>query len=834
MAGRRRAACCSTCSARPRRCCWSSPGACATAPPTSSPRRPTSPRTLAGTWGAGRWRAAAFPRLHLAFDRLLAHTDAPAWTVTTAPEGPDVATVAAAGWAPVVGDGDALVKPAARAARRRLPRGASPPTATARPPGSRRCSADEGLHLARRAASRPDQPGGHVVVAPLERGFLLPVGQAGRAGRGRRDRPAPGPPPGPPAPPRAPRASSTTSSPATTSCTTSTASPATAAWSSGPSAASSATTCCSSTAATTSSTCRPTRSTPCATTPAARRRRLSRLGGGDWQKTKATRPLGGAPRSPRSSSCSTRSACTRRGPRLRRPTRRGSTSWRTSFPYEDTPDQRQGHRRGQGATWRRPSPMDRLVCGDVGFGKTEVAHPGRVQGGAGRQAGRGARAHHAAGPAALPDLQRPLRRLPGAGRGAQPLPHQRARPSKVVDGLATGEVDVVIGTHRLLSRRRRVQGPRAARGRRGAALRRQPQGGDQAAAGRRRRAHADGHADPAHAGDEPHRHPRPDAAQHAAGRPPADPHLRRRVRRPGRRPRRSGASCCARARSSSCTTACRTSRRWPPRCASLVPEARIAVAHGQMDEGTLEQVVHRLLGGRVRRARVHDDHRVGHRHAHGQHARRRPRRPARPRPAPPAARPRRPGRLSGPTPTSSTRPTSSLTEEAYERLKTIGEATELGSGFKIAMRDLEIRGAGNLLGTGQSGHIAAVGYDLYCQMVTEAVAELKGEEVRRAGRDQARAAPRRQPAPSTTWPRRSSRLEAYRRLAAVTTEAEVDDIRAEWEDRYGPVPPPAEALLEVARPAGRVRPHRRPRGHGHQGARVRWPPLHRPAHARWS
>jgi hypothetical protein len=72
-----------------------------------------------------------------------------------------------------------------------------------------------------------------------------------------------------------------------------------------------------------------------------------------------------------------------------------------------------------------------------------------------------------------------------------------------------------------------------------------------------------------------------------------------------------------------------------------------------------------------------------------------------------------------------------LTEEAYERLKTIGESTELGSGFKIAMRDLEIRGAGNLLGDRQSGHIAAVGYDLYCQMVTEAVAEMKGEPVAR-------------------------------------------------------------------------------------------------------
>ena len=72
-------------------------------------------------------------------------------------------------------------------------------------------------------------------------------------------------------------------------------------------------------------------------------------------------------------------------------------------------------------------------------------------------------------------------------------------------------------------------------------------------------------------------------------------------------------------------------------------------------------------------------------------------------------------------------PERSLTEEAYERLRTIGEHTELGSGFKIAMRDLEIRGAGNLLGAHQSGHIAAVGYDLYVQMVSETVAELKGE-----------------------------------------------------------------------------------------------------------
>jgi transcription-repair coupling factor (superfamily II helicase) len=143
-------------------------------------------------------------------------------------------------------------------------------------------------------------------------------------------------------------------------------------------------------------------------------------------------------------------------------------------------------------------------------------------------------------------------------------------------------------------------------------------------------------------------------------------------------------------------------------------------------------------------------------------------------------------------------PERSLSEEAYERLKTIGEATELGSGFKIAMRDLEIRGAGNLLGTGQSGHIAAVGYDLYCQMVTEAVAELKGEPLREPAEIKLDL-PLDAHLPADYVAKEELRLEAYRRLAAVTTAAEVDDIRAEWLDRYGPPPAPAEALLEVAR-----------------------------------
>ena len=103
------------------------------------------------------------------------------------------------------------------------------------------------------------------------------------------------------------------------------------------------------------------------------------------------------------------------------------------------------------------------------------------------------------------------------------------------------------------------------------------------------------------------------------------------------------------------------------------------------------------------------------------------------------------------------------------------------------MRDLEIRGAGNLLGESQSGHIAAVGYDLYCQMVNEAVAEMKGEPVREPAEVKLDV-PVDAHLPRDYVAKEELRLEAYRRLAAVTDHAEVDDIRAEWEDRYGPVP----------------------------------------------
>jgi transcription-repair coupling factor (superfamily II helicase) len=139
-----------------------------------------------------------------------------------------------------------------------------------------------------------------------------------------------------------------------------------------------------------------------------------------------------------------------------------------------------------------------------------------------------------------------------------------------------------------------------------------------------------------------------------------------------------------------------------------------------------------------------------------------------------------------------------LSEQAYERLRTIGEHTELGSGFRIAMRDLEIRGAGNLLVSDQSGHIAAVGYDLYVQLVAEAVAEARGEP-RPTPPTVALDVPGDAHLPKDYVTAEDARLEAYRRLASAATAADVDDIGLEWADRYGPLPAPAVALLAVAR-----------------------------------
>src|SRR5437762_122809 len=196
----------------------------------------------------------------------------------------------------------------------------------------------------------------------------------------------------------------------------------------------------------------------------------------------------------------------------------------------------------------------------------------------------------------------------------------------------------------------------------------------------------------------------------------------------------------------------------------LVPEARIAIAHGQMPEDQLEQTMLAFAEGEydvlvcttiiesgldipnANTLVVNSAHRFGLAQLY---------------------------QLRGRVGRSASRAYAyllyakdmSLSEIAQERLKTIFEATELGAGMRIAMKDLEIRGAGNLLGAAQSGHIAAVGFDLYCQMVTDAVSELKGEPVTEPI-EITIDLPVDANLPREYVTRDDARMEAYRRLAA--------------------------------------------------------------------
>ncbi|MBC7595465.1 MAG: transcription-repair coupling factor [Kineosporiaceae bacterium] len=148
-------------------------------------------------------------------------------------------------------------------------------------------------------------------------------------------------------------------------------------------------------------------------------------------------------------------------------------------------------------------------------------------------------------------------------------------------------------------------------------------------------------------------------------------------------------------------------------------------------------------------------------------------------------------------------PEKPLTETAHERLATIAQHSELGGGMAVAMKDLEIRGAGNLLGGEQSGHIADVGFDLYVRLVGEAVAEFRGEAA--PEREVKIELPIEAHLPHDYVPSERLRLEMYKRLADVRTLEEVTELREELIDRYGEPTESAEALLEVARLRVRVR-----------------------------
>ena len=229
----------------------------------------------------------------------------------------------------------------------------------------------------------------------------------------------------------------------------------------------------------------------------------------------------------------------------------------------------------------------------------------------------------------------------------------------------------------------------------------------------------------------------------------------------------------------------------------LAPEAEVAFAHGQMSERELEKVMYRFINGEIdvlvsttiietgldisngNTIIIHDADRFGLSQLYQLR-----------------------GRVGRSNRTSYAfllyRRNTILREVAEKRLAAIREFTEFGSGFKIAMRDLEIRGAGNLLGQQQSGHMESVGYDLYCKMLNEAVLKLKGETVVEDDFETVLDLNLDAYIPASYIRNEVQKLEIYKRIAAIANEEEYDEMVDELSDRFGDLPKSAQNLLDIA------------------------------------
>jgi len=465
-----------------------------------------------------------------------------------------------------------------------------------------------------------------------------------------------------------------------------------------------------------------------------------------------------------------------------------------AFSYVETPDQLAAITEVKG-DMEQLVPMDRLICGDVGYGKTEIAVRAAFKAVMdGKQVAilvpttLLVQQHYATFAdrySGFPVTVAPLSRF-----------QSDAETKKTVQGLADGSVDIAVGTHRLLSDSVQFKDL-------GLVIIDEEQrfGVEHKEALKKLRLNVDVLAMSAT--------PIPRTLEMAVtgirelsviSTPPeerhpvltfAGPYDEHQVRAAIRRElAREGQVFFIHNRVGSIE---RTARR----LAELVPEARVAVAHGQMHEKALEQVMvdfwerradvlvcttiveagldissaNTLLIDRADLFGLSQLHQLRGRVGRG--------------------RERGYAYFFYP-------PDKPLTETAHDRLATMAAHTDLGAGMAIAMKDLEIRGAGNLLGGEQSGHIADVGFDLYLRLVGEAVADYRGD------------APEPEPEmkielpiearlPSDYVESERLRLEMYKRLASVRQASDLDAVRDELADRYGTPPPPVEALIDVAR-----------------------------------
>ena len=475
----------------------------------------------------------------------------------------------------------------------------------------------------------------------------------------------------------------------------------------------------------------------------------------------------------------------------------GESPWQhefeEAFEYEETPDQAAAIA-DVAADMADSTPMDRLICGDVGYGKTEVAMRAAMRAVLdGKQVAvlapttilafqhwKTFRKRFAPFPGdgrdglALPQPEGDQDRPQAGGRGLGGRPHRHPPPA--LEGRA-------------------LPRPRPPDRRRGAALRRRGQGEAQADQELGGRPHPLRHPDPAHPADGPGGDPRHVGDRDPAQGPPGHPDLdrevldrRHRVRHPpGARPRRPGLL-----RPQPRGVDLRAGRL----VQKLVPEARVAVAHGQMPEGELEKAMLAFVEGRadvlvattiiengldIPRANtmiVNRADRYGLAQLY---------------------------QLRGRVGRSDRRayayllvpPDTVLSEIARKRLAAIREFSDLGAGFRIAALDLELRGAGNLLGGEQSGHIEAVGLDLYVKLLEQTILELKGQAPREAARTTLNLRVDLR-IPEEYVPEVHQRMSLYKRVSQVRDAAEVAKLAEEIRDRYGPFPAELDGLLGYA------------------------------------
>ncbi|GAA2604792.1 transcription-repair coupling factor [Actinomadura fulvescens] len=467
-----------------------------------------------------------------------------------------------------------------------------------------------------------------------------------------------------------------------------------------------------------------------------------------------------------------------------------------AFPYVETPDQLAAIEEVK-EDMEKPVPMDRLICGDVGYGKTEIAVRAAFK------AVQDGRQVAVLVPTTLL-VQQHLSTF-SERFGAFPVtvkPISRFQTDKEIEetlrGVAEGSVDVVVGTHRILSSRTRFKDL-------GLVVIDEEQrfGVEHKEELKRLRTQVDVLAMSAT--------PIPRTLEMGLTgiremstilTPPEErhpiltfvgPYEEKQIAAAIRRELlREGQVFFVHNRVRSINRVAATIQQ-------LVPEARVAVAHGQMNEHELEKVMvdfweknfdvlvattivesgldvpnaNTLIVDRADMYGLSQLHQLRGRVGRG--------------------RERAYSYFLYP-------PEIPLTETAHERLATLAQHTEIGAGMYVAMKDLEIRGAGNILGAEQSGHVAGVGFDLYVRMVGEAVRDLKegGGGVREMPETKVEL-PVDAHLPHEYVPGERLRLDAYRRIAAITSDDEIAAVHEELKDRFGPLPVPVLNLLEVAR-----------------------------------